>query len=139
MNYLTKKIELIHSLGAIFDDAELLSKLRVKYGTEYEMIKAGIEDDMIKDDALALITELAPVCYKMNDLVLLKGDTSKKRHDFIGDESYESVVELFDMSTEIKTGDSCSFYVSHTCFFQLASYKEMKEVRDFLANLYKKD
>jgi hypothetical protein len=113
----------------------MLSRLRHEYGTNKEFMIAGVKDDFIKEEAIQLILRIASVCYKIGDKVFLKGET-KGDHDFVGDRmGNQSATELFDMTTEIKTGDSYTFYVSTCEYFPLASFEEIIEVNEFLDNL----
>ena len=48
---------------------------------------------------------------------------------------YQPITELFDMTQEIATNDSYSFYVSGTDYFDLASVEEILEVKEFLNSL----
>ena len=132
-NYNVK--EILQSLKAIEVSNELTAELRKTYGTEFEMIRACIKAELIKTEAIELIIKLAPICYKIGDKVFLKGET-KGQHDFVGDDmDRQPLTELFDMTTEMKTGDSYSFYVSCTDYFELASPREIIEVKNFLFKL----
>jgi len=129
--------EVLKSIEVIESSKELTSELRKTFGTDFPMIKACVKENLIKDEAITLIQKIAPVCFKINGTVFLKGET-KGEHDLIGDEmDYQPVTELFDMTQEIATGDSYSFYVSGTDYFELASNEESVEVRKFLDNLFK--
>ena len=127
--------EVLKSIEVIESSAELTAELRKEYATDFAMIKACVKDNMIKPEAIALIQRIAPVCYKINGTVFAKGDTSGE-HDFIGDGlDTMTATELFDMTQEIATGDSYSFYVSNTDYFELASNEEHIEVKNFLDSL----
>lgn len=124
--------EVLKSVEVIESSAELTAELRKTYGTDFDMIKACVKDNMIKPEAITLIQRLAPICYKINGTVFLKGDTTGE-HDFIGDGlDTQKATELFDMTQEIATGNSYSFYVSGTDYFELASAEEIIEVKKFL-------
>ena len=126
--------EVLKSVEAIASDKELTAELRKEYGTEFEMISACVKDNFVKPEAIALINRIAPICYKINGKIFLKGET-KGKHDLIGDDmDYVPVTELFDMTTEIATGDSYSFYVSSTNEFELATPEEIIKVKNFLKN-----
>ncbi len=135
MNYEVR--EVLKSIEVIESSKELTSELRKTFATDFPMIKACVKENLIKDEAIALIQKIAPVCFKINGTVFLKGDESGS-HDFIGDKlDFQPLIELFDMTQEIATGDSYSFYVSDTDYFELASNEESIEVRKFLNNLFK--
>ena len=127
--------EVLRSVETIESSAELTAELRKEYGTDFAMIKACVKDNMIKPEAIVLIQRIAPICYKINGTVFLKGDT-KGEHDFIGDGlDSMTATELFDMTQALDTGDSYSFYVSGTDYFELATPEEVIEVKKFLENL----
>lgn len=133
MNYNVR--EVLRSVEAIESDSELSETFRKSYGTDFEMIKACVKDNLIKSEAIQVIQRLAPICFKINGTVFLKGET-KGEHDFVGDKmDNQPVTELFDMTQEIATGDSYSFYVSSTDYFELASTEEIIEVKKFLNTL----
>jgi hypothetical protein len=127
--------EVLHSLATIEANTELTKEFRKEYGTDFDMARACIKDDFIKPEAISLIKRIAPICYKIGDKVFLKGET-KGEHDLIGDAmDFVPVTELFDMTTEMKTGDSYSFYVSSTDYFELATELEILKVKRFLDKL----
>jgi len=129
--------EVLKSVEVIESSKELTAELRKEFGTEFNMIKACIKDNFVKPEAIALISRIAPICYKINGTVFLKGET-KGEHDLIGDDmDFQPVTELYDMTQEIATGDSYSIYVSNTDYFELATPEEIIEVKTFLCNLYK--
>jgi hypothetical protein len=124
--------EVLHSLETIVRSDNAMTELRKEYATDLNVIEASIKANLIKDEAIQLILRLAPTCYKIGDKVFLKGET-KGKYDFIGDDMDEQqATELYDMTTEMLSGDSYSIYVSDTSYFPLATYKEMLEVKDFM-------
>jgi hypothetical protein len=126
--------EVLKSLEVIESSKELSAELRKEYGTDFAMIKACIKDNFVKPEAIVLINRIAPICYKIGNKVFLKGET-KGEHDLIGDDmDFQPVTELFDMTTEMDTGDSYSFYVSSVDNFDLASSDEIIKVKKFLNN-----
>ena len=133
MNY--NKKELLHSLSTIMSSVKMTEEFRKTFGTDFKMVKACIEEDFIKDDAVSLIKRIAPICYKINGKVFLKGEV-KGKHDFIGDDmDFQSATELYDMTREFETNESYSFYVSTTEHFSLATEEEIIEVQDFLKGM----
>ena len=127
--------EVLKSIEVIESSKELTSELRKTFATDFQMIKACIRENLIKDEVIILIQRLAPICYKINGTVFLKGDTNGE-HDFIADGlDTMTATELFDMTQEIATGDSYSLYVSGTDYFDLASVEEILEVKEFLNSL----
>jgi hypothetical protein len=127
--------EILHSIEVIFSNPKMLSKLRETYGTNKELMIAGVKDNFIKEEAIQLILKIAPTCYKIGNTIFLKGET-KGDYDFIGDDmGNQTATELFDMNTEMRNGNSYSFYVSTCNYFPLASFEEIIEVKEFLDNL----
>lgn len=61
-----------------------------------------------------------PECIEINGRIFLVGDKT------------EEGIELFDMTTEIKTGETWSFHVETTSFFKVASPNDAREVKEFL-------
>ena len=125
--------ELLLSYEVIQNNPRLSAELNKVYGTESDWVKASIKGNLIKAEAVAMIQRLAPICYKIGEKVFLFGETTKKEFDIIGDDmDYQPLYELYDMTTEMKTGDSYTFYVSSLSFFPLASKEEMNDVIEFL-------
>jgi hypothetical protein len=73
-------------------------------------------------------TEL-PNCVKIKSKVYLVCETQYEADD-IG-----KVFELMDITTEMKTGDSYSIYVSNWEVFEQATEEERIEVRDFFNSI----
>ena len=130
------KTESLHSLATIFSNEKMKADFRNRYNTDEEFIIIAINGNLIKDEALDYIEKIAPICYKIGNKVFLKCEETKDTIDLIGDElDYNHMIELMDMTTEMKTGDSYSFYVSSLSNFDLASKDEMIEVKNFLDSL----
>jgi hypothetical protein len=128
--------EMLNKVSIIESDEDLTNELRKSFATEFSMIKACIKGNLIKAEAIILIKEIVPTVYKIGDKLFLKGET-KGEHDFVGDKlHHQPVTELFDMTTEMESGDSYSFYVSSTEYFELATPEEHIRVKKFLNNLY---
>lgn len=128
--------EVLKSLQTITFDEEMTAEFRKSYGTEFDMVTACVKDNFVKPEAINLIKRIAPICYKINGKIFMKGET-KGEHDLIGDDmDFQPVTELFDMTTEMESGDSYSFYVSSTEYFELATPEEHIRVKKFLNNLY---
>lgn len=132
------KGEIIHSLLTIKFDKDMESELRELIGTTISLQTLGdaIANDICDKSIMRKISEIAPICYRIGDRIFLKGET-KGEHDFVGDNlGTQPVTELFDMTTEMLSGDSYSFYVSDTSYFELAPCSEIIKVKKFLNNLY---
>ena len=131
------KQEVLHSLLTIKFDQDMESKLRetIGQGMPLSLLNDSIKNDICAPQLMQLISRIAPICYKIGDKVFLKGET-KGSHDFIGDYmDYQPATELYDMTTEIKTGDSYTFYVSNVEHFPYATCAEMIEVKKFLNSI----
>ena len=131
------KQEVLHSLFTISFDKEMESELRETIGqtTSLRVLKDAIDNDICSPQLMQRISQVAPICYKIGDKVFLKGET-KGSHDFIGDAmDLVQATELYDMSTEMATGDSYTFYSSTTGYFPLATPAETIAVKKFLNSL----
>ena len=134
------KEEILQSLFTINYDKDMEMQLResIGGGMPLSLVKSSIEGDICAPQIMSLISRIAPVCYKINGKIFLKGEV-KGEHDFVGDKlDYQPAIELFDMTEEMKTGHSYSFYVSTTSHFAFATPAEIISVKKFLDNLYKK-
>lgn len=127
--------ELLVQLEAIKLREDLTAEFRKEFGTDFNMVEACIKEDFIKPKAVTLIERLAPICYKINGKIFLKGE-EKGEHDFIGDGlDSMTATELFNMTEEMASYNSYSFYVSTTDYFEIASAEEINIVQDFLKTL----
>jgi hypothetical protein len=130
------KTEVLHSAEAIFNDKELRVKFTNEYPSDFESVRMAINSGFINSYAVNLILQLAPTCYEINGKLFLKGEVKTEAFDYVGDDlDKDDSIELYDMSTEMETGDSYTFYVSNTSHFKLASFKDMKKVKDFLDSI----
>ena len=84
----------------------------------------------ILDCVRQYIAKKLPYCVKINDTVFLIGEERSVGEHEIGP---SSVVELFDMTTEMKSGDSYSIYVDRGAisYMRKAHPSECEEVRKF--------
>jgi len=131
------KNEILQSLLTIKFDKDMESKLRETIGQTMSLVvlSDSIKNDICHPNLIALVSQIAPICYKIGDKVFLKGET-KGKYDFIGDDlDHDPATELYDMTEEMKSGDSYTFYVSTTEHFPLATCAEMITVKNFLNNL----
>lgn len=131
------KLEVLHSLFTINYDKEMEMKLResIGGGMPLRLLKESIEADICAPQLMELILRIAPICYKIGNKVFLKGET-KGSHDFVGDAmDLQTATELYDMTTEMETGDSYTFYVSSVEYFPYATPAEIISVKKFLDSL----
>ena len=131
------KNEILQSLLTIKFDKDMESKLRETIGQTMSLVvlSDSIKNDICHPNLIALVSQIAPICYKIGDKVFLKGET-KGEYEFIGDDmDFQPATELYDMTEEMKTGDSYTFYSSTVEHFPLATCGEMITVKNFLDNL----
>lgn len=131
------KQEILHSLLTIKFDKDMESELRETIGQSMPLLLLhdSIKNDICAHQLMVKVSQIAPICYKIGEKVFLKGET-KGEHDFEGDGcSPREAVELYDMTTEMKIGDSYTFYVSTVEHFPLATPAEIITVNKFLKNL----
>ena len=131
MNF-REKIILIQKVNIIQNRKVLNDKLREEFGTDYDLMRASIEGDLIKDSAIIKISGLVPTCFSIGDKVFIEGDTKKEAFDYCGDGfGFGDSIELQDITTEMATGNSYSFYVSNTDHFTLATESQVLKVMNF--------
>ena len=92
----------------------------------------AIEDYTIPNDKL-IPFDYIPVCYKINGKVYLVGGVYKFIHEE-QDDAYE-MFEFFDMTTEMATGHSYTFYGMDSGQYKTASKEERLAVKAFLESL----
>lgn len=101
-------------------------------GEVWDAAKASLLSDELKSKLLQIV----PICYEINGKIFLKGETSKPKFDLIGDDlDYQSLIELYDMTEEMRSGNSYTFYVSTTEYFKIASVKDTVAVIKFLDSI----
>jgi len=132
-----KEIELLLHKVNIISTSEMLEKtFRSQFISDWELIRAAIKDDVIKDDVIGLINKLVPTVFKVGGKLLLLGEVKKRQCDYVGDDLDKGdIIEIYDATTEMKTGESYSFYVSTTKYFPHASIDETIEVLTFMNTL----
>lgn len=87
---------------------------------------------ILSEKVISIIEQLIPICFKIGNKVFLLGEI-KDGFDYIGDSlSDEQAIEVYDMTTEMTSGDSYSFYCSTVCYFPLATTEETENVSKFL-------
>ena len=131
------KQEVLHSLFTIAFDNEMETELRETIGkmVSLQTLKDSIDNDLCSDLIMNKVSQVAPICYKIGDKIFLKGET-KGSHDFVGDAmDNQQATELYDMSEEMASGHSYTFYVSTTSYFPLATPAETIRVKKFLNSL----
>jgi len=133
---MTYKNKVFYALDVIQSNNKAIAELRQITSLDFEHLRAGVLEEVIKDELLEKILKIVPICYEINDKIFLEGET-KGDFDFIDDGNidYQTATELMDMSTEMIHGDSYSFYVSTTVFFDRASWSDTIRVKEFLKSL----
>lgn len=95
----------------------------------------ALKADLLSEEHQNKLVRVVPPVFEINGRLFLYGDDTRKV-DFVGDEcSYSSAIELFNMTEEMRTGDSYSFYVSCVEYFKLAEPKDAVDVKLFLNSL----
>ena len=95
----------------------------------------ALEANLIDEITMKKISLIAPTCYEINGKLFLEGGT-KGSYDFVGDAmSDSSATEIYDMTTEMESGVSYTFYVSDTSYFKIANAEQTAKVMEFLDNL----
>lgn len=90
---------------------------------------------LLSEENQQLLTQIVPPVYKIGGRLFLHGE-ERGEHDFVGDAlHYQKAIELYDMTTEMKTGDSYTFYVSTVGYFEVACAKDATDVKIFLDSL----
>lgn len=126
------KTILVNKVNIIQNQKVLSDKLRVSFGTDYDLIRAAINGDLIKSSAIDKINALVPTCFLIGEKVFVVGDTKKEVFDYVGDDMGKGdSIELQDLTTEMKTGDSYSFYVSNTDYFTLAQESQVLAIMNY--------
>ena len=94
-----------------------------------------LKADLLSKENQIKLTRVIPPIFEINGKLFLYGNDTREV-DFIGDAlDYQKVKELFDMTTEMETGESYSFYVSSVNYFKLAEPKDAVDVMLFLKTL----
>lgn len=70
-----------------------------------------------------------PNCVKINGKIFLYGS---ERYEVVVNDNDLGMIELFDITTEIETGDSYSIFVSDISYFEVACNEDRQRVREFL-------
>lgn len=131
------KQEVLQSLFVISFDKDMEAKLRETIGwtISLRVLQESIENNICDPQLMNRILQIAPTCYKIGKRVFLRGET-KGEHDFVGDKlDNQQATELYDMTTEMETGDSYTFYVSSVEYFDFATPAETIAVKKFLDSL----
>lgn len=128
--------ELRQAINVILTNSSMVAEFKQILGeVPVREFLLAVSAGIVKDNVIEEVMRIAPTCYAINGKTFLKGE-EKGKYDFIGDGMDEfTVTELYDMTTEMDSGESYSFYVSCTKYFEYASVKETVRVKEFLNNL----
>ena len=129
-----KKQYLLHALFIIGTSEMLSAELSEKVKVPTKVLKDAIEAEILDPAIAEAIMRIAPTCLKIHDKVFLIGETTRTHQYHGSDEADMPLTELFEMTTEMKNGQSCSLYVSDTSWFPLATVAESIEVYNYFKN-----
>jgi len=101
--------------------------------TNQTILRGAISGGIASEELVNKLERFVPIVYKINGTLFLKGAVGEMTYD-----ENSPLTELFDMSEEMKSGDSYSIYVSGTDYFAYADSGETEMVKNFLTNLYAK-
>jgi len=128
--------EILHSINVIKASDKLSEAFRKVYGTDWKLVEASVKSNLIKKEAVKLITNFVPVCYKIGDNVYLKNVVREFNDNSYGETDgligAIELAELMNMTEEMKSGVSYSMYVSNVDIFEFATIEETLEVEAFL-------
>jgi len=127
----------LHSLSVINRSGKLRDtfKEQTKLDFSFPLLTQSFENGYLRDDIVNAVENIGAICFEINGKLFLRGET-KGEHDLVGDKMYfQSMTELFDMTTEMETGDSYSFYVSSIDYFKLAEVEDCIKVNEFLKSM----
>lgn len=98
----------------------------------YPNIKEDFVNGLLTDKEIKKIVKLLPKVFKINGKLFLQNHKIKSKVHRFDDVHIIKLIEMMDISTEIESGESVSFYVDSTTFFEKASIEEIKKVAEFL-------
>lgn len=127
----------LHSLDIISNSVLLKEEFetRSKLSFNHGLLKTTFNADLLKDSVISIVENVGAICFEIDGKIFLQGET-KGDYDLVGDNcGNQPLTELFDITTEMKNGQSYSFYVSTTSFFKLASIHDTVKVNEFLKTL----
>ena len=101
------------------------------------IVKTDIQDPSVIDlaclmwlniDEVSEYEEPLPMCVKINGKIFFYGS---ERYEVVVNDNDLNMIELFDITTEMETGDSYQIFVSDISYFEVASDEERQAVADF--------
>jgi len=123
--------------GKVFNDESLMDIAKIniveyhKYLERNEVTHGECTDlkyvGFWKKDGTEVKREL-PMCIKINGKIFLHGS---ERYEVVVNDNDLNMIELFDITTEMETGDSYQIFVSDISYFEVASDEERQVVLDF--------
>ena len=122
---------ILYALEVIESNAKMTAKLREIVDIPFYDLKRAISCKIVNDETIDNIKAIAPTCYEIDGKLFLHGE-----------ETYVTIngdtimaYELYDMTTEMESGESYSFYVTDISYLKRASYKDTVMVKEFLDSL----
>lgn len=94
-------------------------------------LREAYDAGLLASRQIKAILRIAPTVYVINKSIFLRGEESEIDVDLKNGGQVDIVIELFDMTEEMKSGTSYSFYVSHTNFLELGTVEDVMLVKKF--------
>jgi hypothetical protein len=124
------KNEVLNAIAIICQSTKLADEFYKGFpNTTLEVVELSFEQGLLSKEVINRLLKIVPPCYKIGETVFLKGGTG----EFEVDET--PLIELYDMTEEIRSGDSYTFYTSTLKYFPFATAKEHIEVTNFLRGI----
>lgn len=138
MSYNTNKEALI-TIENINQDQRLYKIFKKEFpNNTLTQLWDAIKADLLNPDLRKKLILICPPMYKIGKKVFLYGDDTRKVNytgDNLDEDEYQSAIELYDMTTEMKTGNSYTFYVSTVEYFDRPTPKECADARIYLESI----
>lgn len=96
-----------------------------------QLLRDAFNGGLLSEEQINSILRIAPPVYIINKSIFLRGEESDVDGDLLSGGHVDTVIELFDITEEIRNGHSYSFYVTNTSFFELGTANDVMKVRQF--------
>jgi hypothetical protein len=122
-----RRLEILEQNPSLGDKFQLMIFGKVST-VNMEVLKGAILSGIASQELLTELRLFVPICYKINGTVFLLGNESEET--WVGG----TLVELFNMTEEMKTGNSYSLYVNDVSYFAYADAGETEQVKNYFDN-----